>query len=98
MATWHLDELRAALEKRGWRVVVRVEHGAWELDRAGDPRQVVLDLEGFDPMRVHPISDCRGCRVRGAPHALAFRTPGQRGAAARARWRRELAAFVAARG
>jgi hypothetical protein len=102
MADWHLKELRASLEKRGWRVAVelpgdnRAISGSWEMKRAGDARRLIVDFEGLDDLRVLPMSESYACRARGTSHALYFSRRGERGSKARARWNSELAAFVGA--
>ena len=53
MADWHLRELRTSLEKRGWRVAAelpgddRAISGSWNLKRAGDTRDLMIDFEGW---------------------------------------------------
>ena len=102
MADWHLRELRASLEKRGWRVAAelpgddRAISGSWEMKRAGDTRDLMIDFEGLDEKRVLPMPESYACRARGTSHTLYFSRRGEGGSKARKRWNSELAAFVAA--
>jgi hypothetical protein len=104
MAQWHLDELRGALERKGWRVVA--EHpgddykvsGTWELHRSRDSRVVLIDFEGLDDLHALPIDESYACSMRGSKHSLYFRRRGESGSSARARWRGELQSFVEAVG
>jgi hypothetical protein len=100
MAQWHLDELRGALERRGWRVTAELPgddykiSGTWELRRSGDPRVLLIDFDGLDDMRVLPLHQSYACRTRSTEHSLYFRRRGESGSPPRARWRKELSAFV----
>ena len=100
MAAWHLDELRAALEKRGWRVTAELPgddykiSGTWELRRSGDERSLLLDFEGLDDMRTLPLTESYACQVRGTKQSIYFGRRGENGSSVRERWKSELAAFV----
>jgi hypothetical protein len=102
MADWHLKELRAALEKRGWRIEAELPgdnyaiSGSWRMKRAGDTRHLIVDFEGMDDLRVLPLSESYACDARGTSHSLYFLRRGVRGSKTRERWKSELAAFVAA--
>jgi hypothetical protein len=95
VATWHLEVLRAALERRGWSCIelASEDHGisaTWELRRAADLRVLHLDFEGIDDLRTLPVAESYGCHVREQRQlSLYFRR--QR---AREVWERELLAFV----
>jgi hypothetical protein len=100
MASWHLTELRTALETRGWRLVTELpgDHyaisGTWECRRAGDARVLLLDFEGLDDMKALPLAESYACRARGTSHVLSFRRRGESGSSQRARWNSELVGFV----
>ncbi len=100
MADWHLKELRASLEKRGWQLAVELpgdDHaisGSWEMKRAGDTRNLVVELEGLNENHVLPMSESYACRARDTPHKLYFSRRGEGGSKARDRWYSDLAAFV----
>src|SRR5215510_1033471 len=102
IADWHLKELHASLQQRGWRVVVELPgdnhaiSGSWEMKRAGDARRLIVDFEGLDEDRVLPMSESYACSARGTSHILYFSRRGERGSKARARWNSELATFVGA--
>jgi len=99
MARWHLDELRAALERSGWNIVAlegddyRIS-GAWQLRRSNDSRIVVVDFEGLDDLKVLPLEQSYACRVRGTSNSLYFGRRGKSGSSSRGRWRSELRLFV----
>lgn len=100
MARWHLDELRDALERKGWRVVAELPgddyrvSATWELQRSGDPRSLLIDFDGLDDLNVLPLDESYACRVRGTDCSLYFGRRGETGSAKRTHWRDELKAFV----
>lgn len=100
MAEWHLDELREAMERSGWRFVA--EHpshhlyisASWEFERSGD-EPLFIDFGGIDDLNTLPISESYGCNVRGeAGLGLYFRRRGDRTSAKRRLWQAELKDFV----
>jgi hypothetical protein len=100
MAQWHLDQLRSALEQRGWRLTqefpgddYRVA-GSWSLERSPAGR-LIIDFEGLDDMKTLPMAESYACSVRGASNSLYFRRKGESGSRQAKRWPEELAAFVA---
>ena len=103
MAAEHLAELKAALEKLGWRIAKEMPgdeyaiSGTWELCRSGDSN-VLLDFNGLDDMRTLPLTKIYGCDVRGTSHGLYFLRRGTSGTKRRARWSDELSRFVTAIG
>jgi len=102
MAQWHLDELRAALEKRGWRVAAELPgddykiSATWELKHGNDARTLLVDLDGLDEKKVLPPTESYSCTLRGTQHSLYFRRRGTTEPTARERWRKDLSAFVEA--
>ena len=102
MATWHLDELRAALEKRGWRISElpgddRRISGSWEMRRSGEGRVLIVDFDGLDGSgNLLPMAESYACRVRGAEYSLYFSRRGEPKSEARERWQTELKSFVQA--
>lgn len=100
MARWHLDELRRALEGKGWRVVAelpgddRKVSGTWELQRSRDPRSLLIDFAGLDDLNVLPLEKSYACQARGTNHSLYFSRRGETGSAARSRWHDDLKSFV----
>ena len=101
MAQWHLDELRMALERRGWRLALEPPgndykiSGTWALERAGQPNQLIIDFDGLDDMKTLPLAENSACSIRGTSTSLHFRRRGERNSGARERWSRDLALFVA---
>ena|ERR1700754_284939 len=100
MARWHLDELRDALEHKGWRVVAELPgddyrvSATWELQRSGDPRSLLIDFSGLDDLNVLPLDESYACSLRGTGCSLQFTRRGENGSAKRTRWHDELKAFV----
>jgi len=102
MAQWHLDQLREALERRGWRLKSETPGdgyriaGSWAMERVGvPPGQLIIDFEGLDDMKTLPVIESYACTVRGSRHSLYFRRKGEGASPARERWTSELSAFVA---
>ena len=102
MAQWHLDQLRDALQQRGWRLTGEMPgddyriSGSWAFERSGQPAsRLVIDFEGLDDMNTLPMSESYSCAVRGSPHSLYFRRKGEASSRASERWSSELSAFVA---
>ena len=102
MAQWHLDELRTALERRGWRVTIDLPgndydiSASWLLERAGEePAELQLDFDGLDDLNTLPVTESCACSARGTNHTLYFRRRGANDPPARERWIGELKEFVA---
>src|SRR5262245_40369167 len=104
MAQWHLDELRAALERRGWRMSEELPgndydiSATWKLIRSGTDGEVLIDFDGLDDMNTVPIAESFGCRARGTGLKLYFRRRGKSDPPQRERWRSDLMSFVSAVG
>jgi hypothetical protein len=102
MAQWHLDELRGALERRGWRVTAELPgddykiSGTWELRRSGDPCILLIDFDGLDDMRVLPLHRRYACRTRSTEHSLYFHRRREAGSQPCAHWRQKLSRFIEA--
>lgn len=100
MADWHLKELRASLEKRGYQIKDELPGDgyaiscSWDMSRAGDDNNLVIDFEGLHEKHVLPIAESYSCRARGTSHSLYFSRRGENGSEARKRWKADLAAFV----
>jgi hypothetical protein len=96
MALWHLEKLRASLERRGWSCADLpgdnyAISATWELRRPRDHRVLHVDFEGLDDMRTLPIEQSYGCKLRETGAGLYFRR--QRTVQL---WEEELSAFVEA--
>jgi len=95
-----LDEIRAALEKRGWRLTAELPgngyniSATWQFERSGDPRTLLIDFSGLDDMETLPVKQSYGCDVRGRSVGLYFRRRGANDPKARERWLKELATFA----
>ena len=100
MAKWHLDELRTALERRGWRLKAELPgdgiriSGSWALVRSGESLELVIDFDGLDESGLLPMTESYACTVRGTTHSLYFRRRGEGGSPQRERWKSELGQFV----
>ena len=101
MADWHLTDLRAALERRGWRFAGelpgddRAISATWSFERSGRaPSRLLVDFEGLDESRVLPLNQSYACRARGTELSLYFRRRGENDPPARDRWVSELNGFV----
>jgi hypothetical protein len=103
MAQWHLDQLRIALEKDGWRFTDELPgddyrvSATWLFERSASGK-LMIDFDGLDDMKTLPIAESYACSVRGTSHSLYFRRKGAGGSRQAERWPEELAAFVAAVG
>jgi len=105
MADWHLTDLRAALERRGWRFEGELPgddyriSATWSFARSGKPAQALLiDFDGLDDIRTLPLNESYGCSARGTTHSLYFRRRGTNDPPARERWEGDLNNFVKAVG
>lgn len=101
MADWHLEEIKNALERVGWRFVA--EHpgdeyrisATWEFSRGHTDANLFIDFDGLDDMITLPIEKSYACSVRGTPRlSLYFSKRGGSGSPARERWRDSLNLFV----
>lgn len=102
MAEWHLNELRNAIERSGWRFVA--EHpsedlyvsASWEFKRSDKEPVLWIDFGGIDDLQTLPIEESYGCHIRnrGTP-GLYFRRRGSGDTTKREIWLTELKAFVA---
>jgi hypothetical protein len=99
MAQWHLDELRSALERKGWRITelpgddYRVS-ATWALERPAQAGSVFIDFDGLDDLAVLPLAKSYGCEMRDTPHGLYFARRGEKNSPARERWDERLDEFV----
>ena len=101
MPDWHLQEIRDALESRGWRFVA--EHpgddyrvsATWEIERSTKNPTLFLDFQGLDDLNTLPLEQSYGCRVRGsgAP-GLYFGRKGVGGSGRRQKWQQDLQQFL----
>lgn len=101
MADWHLQEIRDALESRGWKLVA--EHpgddhrvsATWEIERSTKKPPVFIDFDGLDDLKALPLDQSYGCSVRGnhSPR-LYFGRKGESGSRRQQNWRRDLRQFL----
>ncbi len=102
MAAWHLEDLRNALEKSGWRVTDELQgdeykiSATWRIRRNSPVMTLSIDFNGLDDMRTLPIEQSYGCSVREKPGCdLYFGRKGLKGSDQRTRWQSDLKGFVA---
>ncbi|HET9789244.1 MAG TPA: hypothetical protein VFP47_19065 [Pyrinomonadaceae bacterium] len=101
MPDWHLQEIRDALESRGWRLVAerpgdeyRVS-ATWEIERSTKKPSVLIDFAGLDDLIALPLEQSYGCSVRGSDSlGLYFGRKGERGSKRRQSWQRNLQQFL----
>jgi hypothetical protein len=104
MSEAHLEELRSALARRGWRVVAERLRGeddvlgaaTWEICRPGNDHVSLIDFAGFGGMGEDiSLNQSHACNVRGRGDChLYFRRINR----SRERWLADLAHFVACLG
>jgi hypothetical protein len=93
MSEWHLEELRAALIHRGWKILTvhtgddYAISGSWEIQRSTRVPPLFINFYGFDDDRCLPMEQAYACEVRGGNPDLYFHRPGDK-------WRAKLRAFV----
>lgn len=100
MADWHLEELKAQLERRGWRNLQLMPGddyhiaASWILVRTHS-RSLTIDFHAMDAMgNLMTLEQAYYCQVRDTDLSLYFRNKGKKGSAKRAGWTEELATFV----
>jgi len=100
MPDWHLQEIRDALESRGWRFVA--EHpgdnyrisATWQIERS-TKKPIFIDFEGLDDLITLPLEQSYGCKVRGSDsHGLYFGRQGVGGSGRRQKWQQDLQQFL----
>jgi hypothetical protein len=101
MAQWHLDELQAFLERRGWRIIAQQAgdeysiSATWVIQRSTQAEPLLIDFEGLDDMKTLPLEQSYGCHIRG--HSLVgvyFGRKGHKSSSRRANWQEELSKFA----
>ena len=71
MGDTHLDELRTALEQKGWRLLSQQDgdgyriSGVWRIQRSTRIGLTEILFEGFDDMRTLPVEQSYACEVKG---------------------------------
>jgi hypothetical protein len=71
MGNWHLEDLRHALEGKGWQILA--EHpgddyktsGSWEIRRSTRRPPLFIDFDGLDDLNCLPMPQSYGCHLRG---------------------------------
>ncbi|HXG68394.1 MAG TPA: hypothetical protein VNO70_25085 [Blastocatellia bacterium] len=101
MANWHLEELRNALERRGWRIVSELPgdgyaiSASWEIQRSDKAPSLFIDFNGLADMVTLPIEKSYGCQVRGYESlSLYFRKRGETGSNRKQIWQSDLKQFI----
>jgi hypothetical protein len=70
MGDTHLDELRKALERKGWKVLSQGDgdsyriSAVWRVQRSNNAEVTELLFEGFDDLKVLPVAQSYACRVK----------------------------------
>lgn len=101
MAEWHLEELRDALEKKGWRIIAELPgddyaiSAVWEIQRSARRPSLFIEFNGKDDMVTLPVERSYGCQLRGRESIQLYF--GKRGDALSQRrhiWRQDMRRFV----
>lgn len=101
MAEWHLQDIRNALEARGWRIIA--EHPGddyrisvtWELERSTKKPLVFIDFHGLDDLVTLTLEQSYGCCIRGhGSLSLYFGRKGERGSRRQQNWQSDLEHFI----
>jgi hypothetical protein len=101
MADWHLQEIRNALEAKGWRIIA--EHpgddyrisATWEIERSTKKPPVFIDFEGLDDLVTLPLEQSYDCRIRGHDSlGLYLGRKGEGGSRRRQNWQNDLKQFL----
>ena|SRR5438132_8935710 len=70
MGDTHFDELRKALERRGWKVISEEDGDGyrisrvWRIQRSSRAEVTDILFEGFDDLQVLPMPQAYACRVK----------------------------------
>ena len=101
MAEWHLNKLRAALERRGWHIVAELPgndydiSAIWEIQRSAKRPSLFIEFDGLDDMETLPIDQSYGCRTQGNKSlSLYFGKRGDNGSRKREVWQKKLQHFI----
>jgi hypothetical protein len=102
MAVWHLEELRTALENRGWRLIAQLpgpDHNVsavWLLKRSPNEPTAQIAFDGLDDMSTLSPEESYGCRLIGNEKVSLYFKKRSRDDGPRHRiWRKQLEDFVA---
>ena len=96
MGLWHQEEMRNALNRRGWRIVAehagddRAISGSWELERSTNRPRQWIEFEGQDDLHCLTMPQSYGCHLR-SDRSIGLYFPRQR---SRATWRLDLLEFI----
>lgn len=101
MADWHLEDIRHALERSGWKIVAE-EPGdgdriapAWEIVRSTKDRGFSVYFDGQGDLKLLPLMQCYGCHIQGYTDVgLYFSKKGSKGSNHRTIWKENLRAFI----
>ena len=101
MAQWHLQELRVALEQRGWRLISEQPgddnsiSAYWHLQRSVNEPTLVIGFEGQGQTDCLPLSKSYGCFVVGEENIkLYFKRRSQENKERHQQWQEELQKFI----
>jgi hypothetical protein len=101
MAAWHLEELRTALENRGWRLIAQLpgpDHNVsavWLLKRRSDEPMAQIAFEGLDDLSALPLEQAYGCHLIGdAETSLYFKKRARDDRPRHRIWRKQLEDFI----
>jgi hypothetical protein len=104
MAEWHLKDIAAAFERKGWRCVAERSDdnfwiaAVWQMERVYDGAVMEIAFRGYDweTRTTHTIEQAYCCDLVGNHQRIQVYFYGHKHTPSRrAQWRRELEAFVA---
>jgi hypothetical protein len=102
MAVWHLEELRCALENRGWRLIAQLpgpDHNVsavWLLKRGSNEPMAQIAFEGLGDASTLPLEQAYGCHLIGDEgSSLYFKKRSRDDGPRHKIWQRQLEDFVA---
>ncbi len=101
MAKWHLQELRIALEQKGWRLIAE-EPGDdnsisayWNLQRSLNDPTLLIGFEGQGETGFLPLHKTYGCSIVGKENiGLYFTKRSQENKERHQEWQRALQEFI----
>ncbi len=101
MAQWHLQELRVALEQRGWRLISEQPgddnsiSAYWHLQRSDNEPTLVIAFQGLSETACLPLSKSYGCSIVGKENiGLYFKKRSRENKERHQQWQEELQKFI----
>jgi hypothetical protein len=96
MSQHHLDDLKNALEQKGWKILENRPgndydiSGSWVIRRSEFLPPLTIDFNGLDDLNCLPMAQSCGCSIRDRPNISLYFTKKKK----QGRWKKTLDAFV----